>query len=72
MNKNIFREITTERLFLRRLKQTDWVMISYLGSDMEVNQFVKRPNADSKEKALVRFAHSCTFTISAIASKLAC
>ena len=52
MHKNNFLEITTERLFLRRLKQSDWEMISYLRSDKEVNKFVKRPNADSKEKAL--------------------
>jgi len=52
MNKNNFREITTERLFLRRIKQSDWEMVSYLRSDKEVNKFVKRPNADSKEKAL--------------------
>lgn len=52
MHKNNFLEITTERLFLRRLKQSDWEMISYLRSDKGVNKFVKRPNADSKEKAL--------------------
>lgn len=52
MNKNNFREIKTDRLFLRRIKQTDWQMVSYLRSDKEVNKFVKRPNADSKEKAL--------------------
>ena len=52
MHKNNFLEITTERLFLRRLKQSDLEMISYLRSDKEVNKFVKRPNADSKEKAL--------------------
>ena len=52
MDKTHFLEITTERLFLRRIKQADWKMISYLRSDKEVNKFVKRPNADSKEKAL--------------------
>jgi ribosomal-protein-alanine N-acetyltransferase len=52
MNKNNFREITTERLILRRIKQSDWEMVSYLRSDKEVNKFVKRPSADSKEKAI--------------------
>jgi len=52
MNKNHFKEISTKRLFLRRIKQTDWEMISYLRSDKEVNKFVKRSNADTKEKAL--------------------
>lgn len=52
MNKNVFQEITTERLLLRRLKKSDWAVVSYLRSDKEVNKFVKRPNADSKEKAL--------------------
>lgn len=52
MKQNPFLEIKTERLFLRRLKQSDWEMISYLRSDKEVNEFVKRPSAESKEKAL--------------------
>lgn len=52
MNKAHFLEITTDRLFLRRLKQSDCEMVSYLRSDKEVNKFVKRANADSKEKAL--------------------
>jgi len=52
MHQNNFTEITTERLVLRKLKETDWEMISYLRSDKEVNKFVKRPNAPSKEKAL--------------------
>ena len=52
MKQNPFLEIKTERLFLRRLKQSDWEMISYLRSNKEVNEFVKRPSAESKEKAL--------------------
>jgi len=52
MNQNHFPEIKTGRLLLRKLKQTDWEMISYLRSDREVNEFVKRPSAESKEKAL--------------------
>ncbi|GAA3634249.1 GNAT family protein [Flavivirga jejuensis] len=34
------------------MKQSDWEIISYLRSDKEVNKFVKRPSAESKEKAL--------------------
>lgn len=52
MNENQFTEIKTERLVLRKLKNSDWEMISYLRSDKQVNEFVKRPNANSKEKAL--------------------
>ncbi|NAY93378.1 GNAT family N-acetyltransferase [Muricauda sp. JGD-17] len=47
-----FPEIETDRLLLRRLQQSDWEMISYLRSDKIVNEFVKRPSAESKEKAL--------------------
>ena len=49
---NTFPEIETERLLLRRLQQSDWKMISYLRSDKTVNEFVMRPRAESKEKAL--------------------
>jgi len=52
MNQNHFPEIKTERLFLQRLKQSDWEMVSYLRSDKEVNKFVKRPSAESQEKAI--------------------
>jgi ribosomal-protein-alanine N-acetyltransferase len=52
MKANQFSEINTERLLLRRLMESDWEMISYLRSDKEVNKFVKRPSAESKEKAL--------------------
>ena len=51
MKHNYFPQIKTERLLLRKLKQSDWEMISYLRSDKNVNEFVKRPNANSKEKA---------------------
>ena len=44
-------EILTERLVLRQLKPEDWKMISYLRSDNEVNKFVKRSSAETKEKA---------------------
>ena len=52
MNVNQFPELNTERLLLRKLEESDWDMISYLRSDKEVNEFVKRPSAESKEKAL--------------------
>ena len=52
MNKNYIHKIKTERLLLRELKQSDWEVISYLRSDLDVNKFVKRPSAETKEKAL--------------------
>jgi len=52
MNKNYLPKIKTERLLLRELKQSDWEVISYLRSDQIVNKFVKRPSAETKEKAL--------------------
>ncbi len=47
-----FQEIHAERLLLRRLEVSDWEMISYLRSDKEVNEFVKRPSAATKDEAL--------------------
>lgn len=52
MTQNYLPEIQTERLLLRRLKPSDWEMISYLRSDEKVNEWVKRASAESKEKAL--------------------
>ena len=52
MNKNDLPRIKTERLLLRELKQSDWEAISYLRSDLDVNKFVKRSSAETKEKAL--------------------
>lgn len=52
MNLKNFPELETERLILRRLLESDWKSISYLRSDVIVNEFVKRAKADSKEKAL--------------------
>jgi ribosomal-protein-alanine N-acetyltransferase len=46
-----FQAINTERLFLRRLQATDWEVISFLRSDKEVNKFVKRPSAETREEA---------------------
>jgi len=34
-----------------RLENSDWKMISFLRSDKNVNEFVKRPSAETKEKA---------------------
>jgi len=45
-------ELQTERLTLRQLQKSDWEMIFYLRSDEEVNKFVKRPSAETKEKAI--------------------
>ena len=47
-----FTELQTKRFFLRTLKPSDWKAISYLRSDKDVNKFVKRPSAETKEKAL--------------------
>lgn len=52
MKQNPFPEIKADRLFLRKLKRSDWKMISYLRSDNVINEFVKRPPVESKEKAL--------------------
>lgn len=52
MDQKHFPELKTERLFLRRLEQYDWEMISYLRTDKTVNRFVKRSGAETKEKAL--------------------
>jgi len=52
MEQNQFPDIETVRLLLRKLKKSDWQMISYLRSDKKVNEFVQRPSAQSKEKAL--------------------
>ncbi len=45
-----FPEIQTERLSLMRLKNSDWEMISYLRTDKNVNEFVNRSSAETKEK----------------------
>lgn len=47
-----FQELKTKRLLLRKLKESDWDVVSYLRSDPIVNQFVKRSTAETKEKAL--------------------
>ena len=52
MSQNNFLELKTKRLLLRRLNESDWKMISYLRSDKEINKFVTRSSAESKEQAL--------------------
>lgn len=58
--KNNFQELETHRLLLRGLEETDWEMIRYLRSDKEVNKFVKRQPAETKEKALAFIAKTTT------------
>lgn len=52
MSKEAFVELHTERLSLKRLQNSDWREISYLRSDPIINQYVKRPNANTKKKAI--------------------
>ncbi len=44
--------LKTQRLLLRPLKQKDWPSIQYLRSDADVNKFVERPRAASRQEAL--------------------
>lgn len=60
MEKNTYSEIKTKRLVLRRPKPSDWKIISFLRSDKTVNQFVIRPAAETKEKALAFIAKVST------------
>ncbi len=59
MTEKGFSEIRTERLTLRKLKNSDWESISYLRSDKIVNEFVTRPSAESKDEALEFIAKIC-------------
>lgn len=52
MKQLLFPELQTNRLILRRLIETDWKEVQYLRSDEMVNKFVKRPKAETREKAL--------------------
>ena len=49
---NNFPEIETERLVLTQLTNSDWEMVCFLRSDKDVNKFVDRPGAETKEDAL--------------------
>ena len=51
MSNNHFPEIKTERLLLRRLKYSDWEIISFLRSDKIVNKYVDRPSARTQTEA---------------------
>ena len=44
-------ELTTKRLLLRKLEQSDASMILFLRSDERVNQYVKRPRSNTLEEA---------------------
>lgn len=46
-----FPELTTERLILRELKESDHELILFLRSDKTVNAFIERPE-DRKTKTL--------------------
>ena len=52
MSLKSYPEIRTKRLLLREPEKSDWPVVLYLRSDVEVNKYVKRPNADSRDKAL--------------------
>ena len=47
------------RLQFRSLNENDWELISFLRSDAQVNAYVDRPTAETKEKALA-FIHKIT------------
>ncbi len=47
-----FPKLETNRLCLRKLKESDFEQIIYLRSDERVNQYVKRPKAENREDAL--------------------
>jgi ribosomal-protein-alanine N-acetyltransferase len=47
-----FPEIQTRRLVLRKLKESDWEVVSFLRTDKEVNKFVDRPTAENRVQAL--------------------
>ncbi|MDR5589905.1 GNAT family N-acetyltransferase [Christiangramia sp. SM2212] len=53
-----FPEIVTPRLVLREPRMEDWTVISYLRSDKEVNRFVNRSCAGTREKA-IEFIQKC-------------
>lgn len=45
-------EITTERLHLRPLQETDWQAIMYLRTDADINKYVMRAPATNQEEAM--------------------
>lgn len=52
MKNNDFPEIVTPRLRLRKLKESDWKIVSYLRSDDTINRFIERPRIETEEKVL--------------------
>lgn len=52
MSRILLPQIKTDRLLLRRLLVSDWEIISFLRTDKEVNKYVDRPEAKTKEEAL--------------------
>lgn len=52
MKVNKYVPINTDRLLLRMPVESDWKKLSYLRSDIEINQFVKRKSAETKDLAL--------------------
>jgi ribosomal-protein-alanine N-acetyltransferase len=52
MDQLSVQHLRTKRLNLRELRPEDWREISFLRSDPEVNEFVKRKPARTKEEAL--------------------
>lgn len=47
-----FPKLQTERLLLKQLEIEDWETISFLRTDADVNKYVNRSNAATKEKAV--------------------
>lgn len=52
MKTNKYLPLETTRLLLRDLETSDWESVSFLRTDKTVNQYVRRPDAPTREKAL--------------------
>lgn len=52
INLVAFQELASDRIVLRRLKKSDKKRVQFLRSDPGVNQYVKRPKANTEKKAL--------------------
>ena len=44
MNFNPFPELTSKRLVLRNIQESDWKTILFLRSDEDINKFIQRPD----------------------------
>ena len=62
MKTETLHALRSGRLLLRKPRLSDWKVISHLRSDRDLNQFVQRPNADTREKA-VNFIKSTNLKI---------